>query len=87
MRSQKSSAARSRRAPASGREDLMPVLDAQNTPSRHRPGFAPDAMLSHAVQHATIEIDEERSRDRGLSRCRTPRRSSRAIPWHRPPGL
>jgi hypothetical protein len=63
VRSQKSSAARSRSAPASGRGDLMPVLDGlgldKNTPCRHRPGFAPDAMLSHAVQRATIEIDEE----------------------------
>jgi serine protease inhibitor len=49
---------------ASGREDLMPVLDALGLDkARHAAtalqGFAPGAMLSQVVQRAMIEIDEE----------------------------
>jgi serine protease inhibitor len=49
---------------ASGRQDLMPVLDALGLDkARHTAtalqGFAPGAMLSQVVQRAMIEIDEE----------------------------
>lgn len=49
---------------ASGREDLMPVLNALGLDkARHAvialQGFAPGAMLSQVVQRAMIEIDEE----------------------------
>jgi serine protease inhibitor len=49
---------------ASGREDLMPVLDALGLDKARRSatalqGFAPGAMLSQVIQRATIEVDEE----------------------------
>jgi serpin B len=49
---------------ASGREDLMPVLDGLGLDkARHAvtalQGFAPGAMLSQVVQRAMIDIDEE----------------------------
>jgi serpin B len=49
---------------ASGREDLMPVLDGLSLDkARHAAtalqGFAPGAILSQVVQRAVIDIDEE----------------------------
>jgi len=49
---------------ASGREDLMPTLDALGLDkARHAAtalrGFAPGAMLSEVIQRARIDVDEE----------------------------
>jgi serpin B len=49
---------------ASGREDLMPTLDALGLgKARHSAtalqGFSPSTRLSQVIQHAVIEVDEE----------------------------
>jgi hypothetical protein len=61
---------------ASGREDLLPVLDAVGLrEARKSPaalqGFGPGIVLSQMTQRAMIDIDEEGAESRRRDRCRS----------------